>query len=523
MLKKQWKFKTLLFIPLLLLIGCPNSTGPSISFYDVPGGYDTTDSAQADIHLKDGQICIPGTHQCLGNNFLTCNKDGSDWDVQKCPEGTNCTPRGCENTECRPGESRCYSKSSLQICKTDGSGWGKPEDCPKNNTCISGTCVPNRCRAGQKTCIKNAVAVCKEDNSGWTTQECKDNEVCFEGKCIECIADANCPEGMVCKDGSCMAKPPRITTDVLPPGRVGKPYMAKIEAKGGNPPYTFSIINGALPTGLTIKKDIIAGTPTSLGKFDFTVKLTDTNGLTDQKDLEIVIADKGLQIISKNPLPPAEAESPYTFKFQAAGGTPPYGWILLKGNLPKGFVLASSGVLQGTTEDPGDYHFSIRVVDNSDPIQDARAEFDLTVKVAPLRIVGDKVLNLYVAKIVILPLITVVQNIPVPYQTKLKAKGGLKPYHWKEVPVPGFLKQWFPKAGLPKGLTLNDDGTLSGSVTDTSQVMEVKIPMSQITLKGFAFMAKVTDSQKKPDSDQGLFFIPTVPVNFGGGGGGLPF
>ena len=113
-----------------------------------------------------------------------------------------------------------------------------------------------------------------------------------------------------------------------------------------------------------------------------------------------------------------------------------------------------------------------------------------------------------------------VEGIPIPYSAQLKAKGGVKPYRWKEVEIPGFLKQFIPKAGIPKGLTLAESGQLSGAVTSTDQVIELSLPFLNFTLKGFFFMAQVSDSQDPPDSDQAIFLIPTVPVSFGGGGGG---
>jgi hypothetical protein len=97
----------------------------------------------------------------------------------------------------------------------------------------------------------------------------------------------------------------------------------------------------------------------------------------------------------------------------------------------------------------------------------------------------------------------------------------VQPYAWAEQELPGVVKSFIPKAGVPTGLTLSQGGQLSGSVTSTSEVVEVKVPFVNITLKGFFFFAKVTDAQSPPDSDQAIFLIPTVPVNLGGGG--LPF
>ncbi len=511
--------KKIVYLPALVLFlalsGCAGSSAPGMTGEGVNDALEENSGAQ----LKDGMICIPGTTQCVGSNFLTCNDEGSDWNVETCKDGTNCTTNGCVATECNPGQSRCDSDGKVQVCKPDGSGWGAAAACEKGKVCVGGQCLAKSCTPGDKKCIGNNLVQCNKQGDGWDSENCGKNKVCFQAKCVECFTDSNCPENMVCQDGVCMSAPPRITTKDLPPATINQPYNTQLEATGGTTPYTFTVSDGALPQGLQVDKDAIKGTPTVKGQFKIKIKLTDAKGLSDEKEFELIVGGPQLEIVSKDPLPDGEAEQPYDFQFKAAGGTKPYGWMI-SGKLPTGFVFTSEGHLQGTTEDPGDYSFKVKVDDQSNPIQRAEGNFTLHIKVAPLQIYGKQMLNLYMTRLIVLNLITIVQNIPVPYTEHLLAKGGIKPYHWTEVQVPGMLKTFLPHAGLPKGLTLADDGTISGSVTDTSQVMEVKIPFANITLKGFAFMAKVTDSQKTPDSDQALFFIPTVPVNLGGGGGG---
>jgi len=161
----------------------------------------------------------------------------------------------------------------------------------------------------------------------------------------------------------------------------------------------------------------------------------------------------------------------------------------------------------------------VRVVDAGDPLQVASAPFTLNLKIADLVITGDQVIDLFMTKAVILPLITIVEGIPLPYSQQLQAKGGVKPYTWKEAEMTSIVKMFIPKAGVPTGLTLSPSGLLSGSVTDTSSVVELKIPFVNYTLKGFFFMAEVRDSQDPSDSAQAIFLMPTVPVDLGGLGG----
>jgi hypothetical protein len=70
-----------------------------------------------------------------------------------------------------------------------------------------------------------------------------------------------------------------ITTQSLPAATVGVPYNATLTAAGGIPPYTWTIISGALPPGLSLSSaGVISGTPTSAGTFNFTVQVIDPLG-----------------------------------------------------------------------------------------------------------------------------------------------------------------------------------------------------------------------------------------------------
>jgi uncharacterized repeat protein (TIGR03803 family) len=69
-----------------------------------------------------------------------------------------------------------------------------------------------------------------------------------------------------------------ITTTSLPAGTVNIPYSASLTATGGLPPYTWSVISGSLPAGLTLNANsgVISGTPTAAGTSNFTVQVTDS-------------------------------------------------------------------------------------------------------------------------------------------------------------------------------------------------------------------------------------------------------
>jgi large repetitive protein len=65
----------------------------------------------------------------------------------------------------------------------------------------------------------------------------------------------------------------------LPAGQVGVPYAGGLTGTGGVPPYTWSILQYALPPGLSINASTgqITGTPTQAGTFQVKFALTDSD------------------------------------------------------------------------------------------------------------------------------------------------------------------------------------------------------------------------------------------------------
>ncbi len=70
----------------------------------------------------------------------------------------------------------------------------------------------------------------------------------------------------------------QITTTSLPSATVGVLYSAQLTATGGSPVYDWTISAGALPPGLALSlSGLISGTPTTIGVYNFTAKVTDSN------------------------------------------------------------------------------------------------------------------------------------------------------------------------------------------------------------------------------------------------------
>jgi len=86
--------------------------------------------------------------------------------------------------------------------------------------------------------------------------------------------------------------PLSVTTSFfLPQGDVCNAYTQTLAAEGGLTPYTWSIISGSLPDGLTLDSSTggISGISTVVGTFNFTVRVTDASSNTAEKSLAMIV------------------------------------------------------------------------------------------------------------------------------------------------------------------------------------------------------------------------------------------
>ena len=97
--------------------------------------------------------------------------------------------------------------------------------------------------------------------------------------------------------------PLSVSTTSLPNGTQSAPYNQSLAAVGGTTPYTWSLLSGTLPSGLTLSTSgQISGTPTTVGASNFTVQVTDSGApaQTATQALSIIVGPI-LSLLALNP------------------------------------------------------------------------------------------------------------------------------------------------------------------------------------------------------------------------------
>lgn len=159
------------------------------------------------------------------------------------------------------------------------------------------------------------------------------------------------------------APPPFAFTGTSTLWEVGVPFTAKLAASGGTGTYTWTLAEGALPTGMALAADgTVAGTPGAAGAFRATLRLTDTEGRTADYASAFGVASR--LAISTLKLRTGKVGRLYRAKLKATGGVLPKKWKVKTGPLPRGIRFDRTlGLLSGTPTRPGRYRVTFEATD----------------------------------------------------------------------------------------------------------------------------------------------------------------
>jgi len=260
---------------------------------------------------------------------------------------------------------------------------------------------------------------------------------------------------------------PVITTSTLSNGFKDQSYSQSLSVRGGATPYVWSKSVGSLPSGLTLSGSTISGTPTEVGTFLFTIKVSDSSSpqLSDNQSMRIVVdsINSGSVIITTNSLPQAFQNVAYSQQLQASGGIPPYNWFPDSGiqSFPEGLLLSTAGVISGTPTTTGVFNFTIGVSDSSSPMKFATPK-DLTIAVNVQGALAITTSSLNDA------------NENQSYSSTVQATGGITPYIWSI--SQGLLPQGLNLISTPFTATISGTPTVAGTYNFTVEVRDSSSP-----------------------------------------------
>lgn len=174
---------------------------------------------------------------------------------------------------------------------------------------------------------------------------------------------------------------PTVSTTSLPNGTEGTAYSQTLAESGGTGPFTWSVMAGELPAGLTLSSGgVLSGTPTAVGTFNFlaNVEGASSHAAVQRLSLSVVAASGNPSITTGSPLPSGTVGVSYSETIAATGGTTPYSWSISAGALPAGLSIgATSGVISGIPSAAGSFSFTVEVTDAN--AKTATAQFSVAI------------------------------------------------------------------------------------------------------------------------------------------------
>ncbi|WP_269937987.1 beta strand repeat-containing protein [Arthrobacter sp. HY1533] len=228
----------------------------------------------------------------------------------------------------------------------------------------------------------------------------------------------------------------------LPMAAIGTAFSQGITAIGGTGPHNFAVTAGSVPAGMTLSPGgVLSGTPTAGGPFGFTVTATDANGFAGSGNYSLVVASP-TWTVTPAAWPLMRVLEPVSTTIVVGGGTAPYTFSTLPGDLPPGLTLSSSGEVSGTPTTAGAFQLKYSVTDSSTGEGPYAARVVHTVNVAPA----------------LLPTITPAA-LPggiagTAYTQQLAGENGVSPYSFS-----------LTSGTLPAGITLSSEGLVAGTPT----------------------------------------------------------
>ncbi|MCA8938905.1 MAG: putative Ig domain-containing protein, partial [Planctomycetes bacterium] len=288
----------------------------------------------------------------------------------------------------------------------------------------------------------------------------------------------------------------------------GDMYSYTLSANGGLLPYTWELksSNAAWLQLDTASGRLYGAVPAAAAglQVSVTVEITDLIGEKFENTYSFDIVNK--ITVQNTTLDDASESTTYRKRIVVLGGTPPYSYSVSGGALPQGMAInALTGEIYGAPYRgaAGQYSVDIFIEDNGS--QNLRETF--TIEVLPATS------NFFV--------ITTPNTLPsgfeeVDFNFPFDATGGTPPYVWSAQP-----------GSMPPGLTLNQDGSISGSPTPGSSKtytvqLTVTDAMAQTAVQTYSIVVEadptfpvITTGTTMPKARVGNFYVQSIKVEQG--------
>ncbi|MFZ5635351.1 MAG: putative Ig domain-containing protein [Pseudomonadota bacterium] len=221
----------------------------------------------------------------------------------------------------------------------------------------------------------------------------------------------------------------------LPDARTDATYEQRFVATGASQWSLFQVRGGALPPGLDLYDDTLAGTPTEAGTYTFEIMATDALANSYTRRYTLVVTTSPL-VVDPVASPPATAGRPFSQQLNARGGVRPYRFEIVGGTLPPGTSMNADGFISGTPTASGSFHVRVAATDSGSTPTTARQDVNIAVALPTVTIFTDR-----------LEAAAVGAN----YVVRLTAYGGQPPYVFA-----------LADGALPAGLELRPEGNIIG-------------------------------------------------------------
>lgn len=187
-----------------------------------------------------------------------------------------------------------------------------------------------------------------------------------------------------------------VLTDALIPivNSPNQPYQAQLAAAGGQRPYQWRVVSGALPAGIDLASDGVVGgmikAGVATGESTVGVEVRDAIGGRAQGNVRVRVVDPTALVIATASLPDTQVGAKYLIDLAAANADRsalalPVKWSIASGTLPPGIEIATQGergILSGKATRSANFSFTVQ-------IEDAKGRVDVAsfvIRVLPSRI-----------------------------------------------------------------------------------------------------------------------------------------